>query len=301
MGNFTYYLVAGLCQGAIYSLIALGYTLVYGIIKLINFAHGEFCMFGAYAGYFVYVQFSGKVGLWLLLPAVILASGLAGAVIGGLTERVAYRPIRNAGRLSALLTAIGVSFLLQNLATFVRNGNPIAYGGPLEALAQSSVAVGTGGVRTIELAYLGASVVLTVALWFLVHRTRLGRAMRAVSQDLVAARLMGIDTDVVINRTFLIGGFLGGVAGTLIALPAVVEPLMGFRPGLNAFVASVVGGIGSIPGAFVGGYVLGVVQYLVVWAGVDTGYKDVASFALLILVLMVRPEGILGRKELVKV
>jgi branched-chain amino acid transport system permease protein len=301
MGNFTYYLVAGLCQGAIYSLIALGYTLVYGIIKLINFAHGEFCMFGAYAGYFVYVQLNGHVGVWVLLPAVILASGLAGAAIGGLTERIAYRPIRDAGRLSALLTAIGVSFLLQNLATFVRDGNPISYGEPLQGLAQSSVAVGTGGVRAIDLAYLGASVVLTAGLWFLVQRTRLGRAMRAVSQDLVAARLMGIDTDAVINRTFLIGGFLGGIAGTLIALPALVEPMMGFRPGLNAFVASVVGGIGSIPGAFVGGYVLGVVQYLVVWAGVDTGYKDVASFALLILVLMVRPQGILGKKELVKV
>jgi branched-chain amino acid transport system permease protein len=301
MGNFLYYLVSGLCLGAVYSLIALGYTLVYGIIKLINFAHGEFCMLGAYAGYWVYLRLNGHVGLWLLLPLVILASGLAGALIGGLTERIAYRPIRDAGKLSALLTAIGVSLLLQNLANFIDNGNPMSYGEPLQALAQASVTVGTGGVRAIALAYLPASAVLTVGLWFLVQKTRLGRAMRAVSQDLVAARLMGIDTDAVINRTFVIGGFLGGIAGTLIALTAVLQPLMGFMPGLNAFVASVVGGIGSIPGAFVGGYVLGVVQYLVVWAGVDTGYKDVASFALLILVLMVRPEGILGKKELVKV
>jgi len=301
MGNFLYHLVAGLCLGSIYSLIALGYTLVYGIVKLINFAHGEFCMFGAYAGIGVYVLLKGHMGLWLLLPIVILVSGVAGAAIGGLTERIAYRPIRNAGRLSALLTAIGVSLLLQNLAIFVNNGNPVTYGEPVESLAQSSTTVGTGGIKTIEFAYVAASLALTAGLWFLVHRTRLGRAMRAVSQDMVAARLMGIDVDAVINRTFVIGGFLGGIAGTLIALIAVVEPLMGFMPGLNAFVASVVGGIGSIPGALLGGYVLGVVQYLVVWAGVPTAYKDVASFALLILVLVVRAEGILGKRELVKV
>jgi branched-chain amino acid transport system permease protein len=301
MEDFQYYLVAGLCQGAIYSLIALGYTLVYGIIKLINFAHGEFCMVGAYAGYYAYVTLNGHVNMWVLLAAVILISGLAGAAIGGLTERIAYRPIRDAGRLAALLTAIGVSFLLQNLANFVRNGNPLAYDEPLASLAQHSVTIGAGGVRAIQFAYLGASIVLTVGLWFLVQRTRLGRAMRAVSQDLTAARLMGINTDAVINRTFVIGGFMGGIAGTLLALISVVEPLMGFMPGLNAFVACVVGGIGSIPGAFIGGYVLGVVQYMVVLAGVGTGYKDVASFGLLIMVLMIRPEGILGRKELVKV
>ncbi len=301
MGNLWYHLVAGLCQGAIFSLIALGYTLVYGIIKLINFAHGEFCMLGAYAGYAIFVLLAGHVPLAVLLPTIILASGLAGAVIGSLTERLAYRPIRQAGRLSALLTAIGVSLLLQNLAKFIHNGNPITYGGALGELAQRSITVGTGGIRAITFLYIPASIGLTVALWFLVQRTRLGRAMRAISQDLIAARLMGIDTDAVINRTFIIGGFLGGIAGTLIALVAVVEPLMGFMPGLNAFVASVVGGIGSIPGAFVGGYVLGVVQFLVVWAGVPTAFKDVASFVLLILVLMVRPEGILGRREQVKV
>jgi branched-chain amino acid transport system permease protein len=297
MGNLWYHLVAGLCQGAIFSLIALGYTLVYGIIKLINFAHGEFCMLGAYAGYAIFVLLAGHVPLAVLLPTIILASGLAGAVIGSLTERLAYRPIRQAGRLSALLTAIGVSLLLQNLAKFIHNGNPITYGGGGGGEGPRHKPRGPGG----RPGYSPASIGLTVALWFLVQRTRLGRAMRAISQDLIAARLMGIDTDAVINRTFIIGGFLGGIAGTLIALVAVVEPLMGFMPGLNAFVASVVGGIGSIPGAFVGGYVLGVVQFLVVWAGVPTAFKDVASFVLLILVLMVRPEGILGRREQVKV
>ncbi len=301
MQNFLYYLVAGLTQGALFSLIALGYTLVYGIIKLINFAHGEFCMLGAYAGFGVYVLLRGHVDLWVLLPCVIVASGIAGAMIASITERVAYRPIRRAGRLSALLTAIGVSLLLQNSANFINNGNNISYAAPISQLGDRVTTIGTGGIRQIELAFIPAAILLTGTLWFLVQRTRLGRAMRAISQDIDAARLMGIDTDAVINRTFIIGGFLGGVAGTLIALVKIIEPMMGFMPGLNAFVASVVGGIGSIPGAFVGGHVLGVVQYLLVWLGIPTAFKDVASFALLILVLMVRPEGIMGKKEQMKV
>jgi branched-chain amino acid transport system permease protein len=299
--NFTYYLTAGVCLGAIYSLIALGYTLVYGIIKLINFAHGEFCMMGAYAGLAVYWAMGEGTSPYLAVPAVLLASGAAGAIIAGIAERVAYRPIRSAGRLSALLTAIGVSLLLQNLANFIDNGNPQSYSGWLNEAAQRRIAVGSGGIRAIELACVPAAFLLALGLQMVVNRTRFGRALRAISQDLDAAKLMGIPTDRVIAGTFMIGGFLGGIAGTLRGATAVIEPMMGFMPGLNAFIAAVVGGIGSIPGAMVGGFVVGIVQYMVVWAGVPTGYKDIASFVVLIAVLVVRPQGILGKKEHEKV
>jgi branched-chain amino acid transport system permease protein len=296
-GNFLYHLAAGVSLGAIYSLIALGYTMVYGIIKLINFAHGEFCMVGAYAGLGVYLLVGEALPAWLAIPIVFLAAGVAGGLIGGVTERVAYRPIRRAGRFSALLTAIGVSFLLQNLANFVENGNPQNYAGWLGTLVRQSLDVGSGGIRKIELYCIPAAILLAVALWFIVHKTRFGRAMRAVSLDLAAAKLMGIRTDRVISRTFIMGGFLGGLAGALVGVTAVVEPMMGFMPGLNAFVAAVVGGIGSIGGALLGGFALGIIQYLVVWAGVPTGYKDVASFVMLILILVIRPQGILGKAE----
>lgn len=295
--DLLYFLAAGLCLGAVYSLIALGYTLVYGIIRLINFAHGEFCMVGAYAGLGVYVLVGERIWPWALLPVVLLASGLAGAVVAGVTERLAYRPIRNAGRFSALLTAIGVSLLLQNLGNFIDNGNPQTVPGPLGELAQKSLLVGAGGVRIFDLCCIPGALLLAAGLWLIVHRTTLGRAMRAVSMDLAAAKLMGIPTDRVISRTFLMGGFLGGIAGTMAGITATISPMMGFLPGLHGFIAAVVGGIGSIGGALVGGFLIGIVQYLVVWAGVPTGYKDVASLVILILILVVRPQGILGRRE----
>lgn len=294
MDDFLYYLTAGVCLGALYALIALGYTLVYGIIKLINFAHGEFFMVGAYVGFGLFLLLAGMCPLWVLVPLVLLGSGLSGALVAGVTEMVAYRPIRRFGRLAALLTAIGVSFLLQNLATFIRNGNPQSYRGEIEALCQRGVKVGSGGIKLIEFFYIPASVLLTLVLWYVVRKTRFGKAMRATSQDYDAARLMGIDTNAVIRRTFLIGGFLAGVAGTLWSLARVIEPTMGFLPGLNAFVAAVVGGIGSVPGAVLGGYLIGILQYMVQWAGIPSAYKDVASFVLLILVLVIRPQGILG-------
>lgn len=295
MDDLVYYLAGGICLGALYAVIALGYTLVYGIIRLINFAHGEFYMAGAYAGFGLFCLLPPNLTPWAVLPAVLAVSGLAGGLIGGLTEWVAYKPIRRSGRLAALLTAIGVSFFLQNAATFIRNGNPQSYTGPIGELCQRSLTVGSGGVKYIQVAYVGASAGLTLLLWHIIRRTRFGRAMRAVSQDYDAAVLMGVDADSIIRWTFVIGGVLAGVAGTLAGLTTTVEPMMGFMPGLNAFVAAVVGGIGSVPGAVLGGYLLGIAQYMVLWAGVPSGYKDVASFALLILVLVIRPQGILGR------
>jgi len=299
--DLAYYLTAGVCLGAVYALIALGYTMVYGIIKLINFAHGEFLMVGAYAGLGAYLWLPAGLPPAVTIPAILLVSGLAGAAIAGLAEHVAYRPIRGSGRLSALLTAMGVSLLLQNVAAFIRNGNAISYGGAVASLCQQSFPVGSGGIEAIRFAYVPVSLLLTGALWYLVARTRFGKAMRATSEDPGAAVLMGIDTDRVIRGTFLIGGFLAGIAGALTGLTRQVEPMMGFMPGLNAFVAAVVGGIGSIPGAVLGGYLIGILQYMVVYFGVPNEYKDVTALAVLIVVLIVRPQGILGRPQREKV
>lgn len=300
MDSFLYFLVAGICIGSLYALIALGYTLVYGIIKLINFAHGEFFMVGAYAGFGLYLLLP-PMPLAVSLPLVLLASGLVGGAIGFLTEWVAYKPIRKAGRLAALLTAIGVSLLLQESASFIRNGAAQSYTGEIGQLCTASVPIGSGGIRVIELAFIAASIVLTVLLQWIVRRTRFGKAMRATSLDRDAAVMMGIDVNSVIRQTFILGGFLAGIAGTLWGMRSSIEPRMGFLPGLNAFIAAVVGGIGSIPGAVLGGYLIGIFQNLAVWAGVPSDYKDVASFVLLILVLVLRPQGILGKTRREKV
>lgn len=303
MDDFIFYLISGLCWGSIIALIALGYTLVYGIIKLINFAHGEFYMVGAYAGFAVYhyVLRESELSLWIAIPAIVLCAALAGATIAVLTEKFAYKPIRKSGRLAALLTAIGVSFLLQTIFNQVDNGTPQLFGGAVEELAQHSVTIGSQGIRTIRFFFVVIAALLTVALWYFVKHTRFGRSMRAVSMDPDAAALVGIDIDKVVGRTFLLGGALAGIAGSLIALQSVVEPFMGFMPGLKAFVAAVVGGIGSIPGAVIGGFLIGIVESLVVWLGVPTGYKDIAAFVVLIAVLVVRPQGLLGRGEREKV
>lgn len=301
MDNFLFYLLSGISFGAIVALIAVGYSLVYGIIKLINFAHGEFYMVGAYAGLFYYELLNDATPTWAAVIGVLLVSGSAGAAVAGLAELVAYRPIRNAGRLSALLTAIGVSFLLQSAFGFVRGAQPQTYRGALGEACQATVRIGGQGYYVIYAAYLAAAAAMAAGLWWIVMRTRFGRAMRAVSQDSAAAALMGVNVDSVIRRTFLLGGALAGIAGTLVALPTAIAPTMGFLPGLKAFAAAVVGGIGSVPGAVIGGFLIGVTENMLVWAGVPTSLKDVAAFGVLILVLVVRPQGLLGRPEREKV
>ncbi len=296
MSNFVYALVDGICIGAIYALIALGYTMVYGIIKLINFAHGEFFMLGAYAGLGIYLLLPDSTSLWLSIPLLLLAAGLAGAAIAVIAERVAYRPIRGKSRLIALLTAIGVSFFLSNLMTFVKGGYNLNFSGPIEAVTEHNVNL-PGGMpfQTMKFAFIVISLALMALLWYLVMHTRFGRAMRATSQDMEAARLMGINVNRVIMYTFAIGGFFAGIAGALIGAKNNVEPFMGFMPGLIAFVAAVVGGIGSIPGAVIGGFLIGILQQLSVWAGIPSGYMNVVTFSLLIVVLVLRPQGILGK------
>jgi len=305
MHDLPFYLVSGLCIGSIFALVAVGYTLVYGIIKLINFAHGEFYMVGAYAGFGAFCLLPPGLSPWVAIPLMVLAGGTAGAAVAVAAERVAYKPIRRSGRLAALLTAIGVSFLLQNLFAFIANAQPLQYptepAGGVGEVCQRTVLIGSDGLVAVRFAYIGLAVLLSLGLWFLVMRTRFGRAMRAVSQDADAAALMGIDVDWVIRRTFLLGGFLAGIAGTLVGLQSVTEPMMGFVPGLKAFVAAVLGGIGNLAGAIIGGLALGVIESLAVWAGVPTGYKDVAAFIILILVLVIRPQGLLGRMTREKV
>ena len=294
--TFLDHMISGVCIGAIYALIALGYTMVYGIIKLINFAHGEFYMFGAYIGLATYNFLPEDMSIYLVIPIVLLASGIAGALIAVVAEYIAYRPIRKADRLIALLTAIGVSFFLQNAFKFVNAGKPMSFDGKIYDVVSHTFTVGEITIQTVKLSWIVISIVLMVFLWWITMKTRLGRAMRATSLDLDASRLMGINVNVIITCTFAIGGFFAGIAGVMMGAKNNVEPFMGFMPGLYAFVAAVVGGIGSIPGAVLGGFLIGILQQMVVCFGIPSGYMNVATFLVLIIVLVFKPEGILGKE-----
>ena len=299
--ELAYYLIDGFCNGSIFALIALGYTMVYGIIKLINFAHGEFFMVGAYAGFGAWLLLFEHLPLLLIIPIVLLVSGLAGSTIAISTERIAYKPIRNSSRLIALLTAIGVSLVLQNLFKFVNKGQKLKFTGEFADLANHKVLIAGQNIPTIKFFFVITVIVLMLLLWYLVMKTAFGRAMRATSQDLDAARLMGINVDRIILYTFAIGGFFAGIAGILQGLIYTIQPMMGFTPGIIAFVAAVVGGIGSIPGAVLGGILIGVLQNTILWLGVPGSYKDVCVYILLVIILVFRPQGILGKAEIEKV
>ena len=299
MENFFYYLISGLCLGAIVALVAVGYTLVYGIIKLINFAHSEFFMAGAYAGYGVYLLLGERSSPLLTIPVILLASGLASAIIAVLTEIVAYKPVRRSGRLAALLTAIGVSIFLQNMFAFIERAQPLQYPctvkGTIGELAQRTITIGKDRFLAIRFVYLIVAILFSIVLWFIVNKTRFGKAMRAVSEDPETASLMGINLDVIIRGTFALGGFMAGVAGTLIGFQSTIEPYMGFMPGIKAFVAAVLGGIGNIPGAIIGGFIMGIIESMVVWVGIPTSYKDASALVVLILVLTIKPTGLFGK------
>ena len=310
------HLVNGLSQGAIYAFIALGYTMVYGIIRLINFAHGEFFMVGAFAGYFVLrdagierLPLPEPLPLLLAYLAALLAGGIASAVLAVLAERLCYRPIRRAGRIAALLTAVGLSIFLQNLARQVPAIGATPHTWPTLRLYSQGTAGPVAGEEALISQGLGQAIVLgllavsSLLVWALVAKTRTGKAMRAVSEDLPAAQLMGIDANRVITWTFFLGGLLAGVGGVIYCMTAdvhQVEPLTGFMPGLKAFVAAVLGGIGSIPGAVVGGIVLGVAETLF-GAYVSTRWKELLVFLVLIVVLLVKPTGLMGQARREKV
>lgn len=279
-------LVNGLALGSVYALIALGYTMVYGIIRLINFAHGDIFMLGAYYGYFAITML--KIPFALALP---LTMGLAAAT-GMAVERLAYRPLRQAPRIASLITAIGVSLLLQNLGLKFFEARPRPYPRIIRMVAWD---VGGVVISNVQLIMFALAVALMVLISLIVYRTKIGKAMRAVSFDKDAARLMGIDVDMVISITFALGSALAAAGGMLVGFYYNrISPTMGSMYGLKAFVAAVVGGIGIVPGAMLGGLIMGVAEVFVI-AFVSSMLKDAIAFAILIVILLLKPTGLLGR------
>jgi branched-chain amino acid transport system permease protein len=298
--EFLQQLVNGVTWGSVYALIALGYTMVYGILRLINFAHGDIYMLGAFLGWYA-ARLTGAgthpepARALLVLLVAMIGSGLVGVVI----ERFAYRPVRRSSRLAALITAIGVSLLLENGGRQLFGADPRFFP---QIVPMTTVHLGGGvAVSNLQLIIIAVSLGLMVALRAVVLHTRVGKAMRAVSMDPTAAALMGISVDRIITFTFLIGSMLAAAAGVLVAMQNPrIEPYMGIMPGLKAFVAAVLGGIGDFPGAVVGGLVMGIAEVLVV-GYVSPTYRDAIAFVLLIVILLVRPSGILGRSVAEKV
>ncbi|AGK52485.1 branched-chain amino acid ABC transporter permease [Bacillus sp. 1NLA3E] len=286
-------LVNGISLGSIYALIALGYTMVYGIVKLINFAHGDVFMVGAFIGFY-----SITILHLSFFPALLLTMA-ACAIFGVLIEKIAYKPLRNATRIAALITAIGVSLLIEYGTIYLRGAQPEAY--PGDVLPTKNIDIFGVSINGQSLFILGISIALMILLQFVVHKTKIGKAMRAVSYDSEAAQLMGIDVNKTISATFAIGSALAGAAGVIFGTYYIkIEPLMGVIPGLKAFVAAVLGGIGSIPGAMVGGLVLGTIESLVSALGYSL-WRDGVAFIVLILILIFRPSGLFGKNVREKV
>jgi branched-chain amino acid transport system permease protein len=293
---FVQQLINGLSLGSIYALIALGYTMVYGIVMLINFAHGDVLMVGAYTGYYVLMAMGpSPVSLALSVAAAMIVCAVAGVAI----ERFAYRPLRSAPRLNSLITAIAVSLILQNGARVLPfvGPNPRQY----PTMQTVNVAIGRFGISNIQIIVILVSIALMLLLNYIVNWTKIGKAMRAVSFDFKAASLMGISVNRVIAFTFALGSVLAAAGGILFATAyPQIDPTMGSMPGLKAFVAAVLGGIGSIPGAMLGGYILGVAETMTK-GFISSQYADAISFGILIVILLVKPTGIMGSKARVKV
>ena len=285
-------LVNGLILGSVYALLALGYTMVYGIIKLINFAHGDIYMMGAFMGYFLINS------LQLNFFVALILSMAGTAILGVIIEFLAYRPLRNSTRISVLITAIGVSFLLEYGMVYLVGANTRAFPQAIQTVRYD---LGPISLTNIQLLILGVSLVLMVLLQLIVKKTKMGKAMRAVSVDSDAAQLMGINVNRTISFTFALGSALAGAAGVLIALYYnSLEPLMGVTPGLKSFVAAVLGGIGIIPGAALGGFVIGLLETFAIALGMSD-FRDAIVYGILLLILIVRPAGILGKNVKEKV
>ena len=292
MTAFLQQLVNGLSLGSIYALIALGYTMVYGIIKLINFAHGDIYMLGAYCAFLI----TTYCGLGFI-PALLISMVFCG-VVGVLIERIAYKPLRHATRIIALITAIGVSYVLEYATQYIMGSEVRTYP---KLLTSASFHLGPVTITMQQVYIFVITVILMVVLQFIVQKTKMGRAMRAVSVDEDAARLMGIDVDKTISFTFLLGSALAGVAGVLVGIYYnSINPLMGMTPGLKAFIATVFGGIGSIPGAMIGGLFIGIAETMVTAYG-SSLYKDAIVYIILILILILKPAGLLGKNVREKV
>jgi branched-chain amino acid transport system permease protein len=299
---FTQQLINGLALGAVYALIALGYTMVYGILQLINFAHGEVYMLGAYLGIIVLgaLTYWGLTAYSLVLSLLItvIVSMAFCAAYGAVIERVAYRPLRNAAKLTPLISAVGMSIILQN---FVMLAQGKEYKNMPPMLPTEGFSLFGANVSPVQIFILTASIVMMVALQLFVAKTRLGKAMRATSQDRVMAGLVGININQVISITFMIGSSLAAVAGVMVTLYyGVVHFFMGYTAGLKAFTAAVLGGIGSIPGAMLGGFMLGLIENFGA-SYISSAYKDAFAFLVLIITLILRPAGLFGQKTMDKV
>ena len=291
MEQFIQQLFNGLHVGSIYALIALGYTMVYGIVKLINFAHGDILMIGAYSTYFL---INAGVPIW----ASVILSMVICAVIGVVIERLAYKPLRRAPRISALITAIAVSLFLQNLfmILFKPDGRPFT-----NIVNFKAINIGNVKIEGLTILTIVVSTVLMIALHLFITRTKTGKSMRAVSQDRDAAMLMGINTDKTISITFAIGSALAAVGGILFSMAyPLIDPYMGTMPGLKAFIAAVLGGIGVIPGAMFGGIIMGIAESFTK-AYISSQLSDAVVFGILIIVLIVKPSGIFGKNTREKV
>jgi branched-chain amino acid transport system permease protein len=306
MDDFTQQLINGLNIGAIYALIALGYTMVYGILRLINFAHGDVYMIGAFVGLWLAKLFGYNLGfnadtvgssLWGGLALVLIGSMIAAALVGMVIERFAYRPVRKYARMTTLITAIGVSLLIEYL--FVARMGAAQQSFPSLIKGDAYNLFGRAAISQPQIVIFGVSIALMLLLQWVIYRTKIGTAMRAVSFNLNSAKLMGINTNFVISFTFALGSALAAAGGVLTAqYNPSIDPLMGIITGLKAFVAAVLGGIGNIPGAVLGGLLIGVAETMVVAYGGNIGiassYRDAVAFAILILVLLLRPAGLLG-------
>lgn len=301
MNELLQQLINGLSLGAVYALIALGYTMVYGVLRFINFAHGDVFMVGAFSGMYVgrwLKPFAAAWPEWLFATTVLLVSMLFCAILGIALERLAYKPLRERPRLTVLITAIGVSLLLEYSGQLVFGAAPRGF----PSLITSASISGIEGLHAsnIQVIVLVVTALLLWGLHLVVMRTRLGLAMRALSLNPTAARLMGVNTNVVISFTFGLGSSLAAAGAIFYAsLYQAIDPFMGVLPGMKAFVAAVLGGIGSLPGAMLGGLILGVVETLVVGysqlLGIPPGYRDAVAFVILILILLFKPSGLFGK------
>jgi len=309
MIEFVQHLINGLSLGSIYALIALGYTMVFGVLQLINFAHGEIYMVGAFVGYYTarYLHFGQQSSILSLFITLFASMSVCGC-LGFAIERLAYRPLRRSARINVLITAVGVSLFLQFSGQLLFGADPKFF--PQLFLSSGSWSLGEPGqpgqlgelkINPLQVLIFLIALTLMAALQYIIFRTRLGRAMRAVSFNHDLASLMGIPTDAIISYTFILGSALAGAAGVLVGLAyPKIDPLMGVMPGLKAFVAAVLGGIGNVTGAVVGSIVLGLAEEFLVGYGAPS-FRDALAFSILILILLFKPTGLLGTQRTEKV
>ena len=285
----------GIAYGSLYALIAIGYTMVYGILRLINFAHSNIFLTGAYLAFVLYAAFKGN---WILAYGLSIALT---ACLGVLTDKIAYKPIRNAPRISALISAIAVSFIIENLLLIIFGGRPLAF--PKISLLNKIYNVGGISIPSINIAIILVSGIILIVLMLILYKTKTGLAMRALSSDFDTARLMAMDVDKIVSITFAIGSAIAAVGGIMYASKfPQIHPYLAAMPGIKAFIAAVVGGIGNVQGAFIGGLTLGLIEILFVALFPSlSGYRDAIAFIVLIIILLYKPTGIMGKSGRVKV